>query len=106
MTLSASRDREPQDVKARVRCQVFVHGRVQGVYFRDFTRRHARRLGLVGYVRNLPDGTVEAVAEGSREALESLLTELRVGPPAAEVTRVEVYWGLPSGDLQIFEVRW
>ena len=60
-----------------------VRGRVQGVFFRDFVRRHADQLNLRGYVRNLPDGGVEVVAEGERPALERLLEYLKEGPPAA-----------------------
>ena len=66
-----------------------VHGRVQGVYFRAFSRQTAQELGLSGWVRNLPDGTVELAAEGSGEALASLFERLMEGPPAARVERIE-----------------
>ncbi len=66
-----------------------VHGRVQGVYFRDYTRREALRLGVCGWVRNLIDGTVEVLAEGPPEAVDSLLAWLHTGSPMSEVTKVD-----------------
>jgi acylphosphatase len=66
-----------------------VHGRVQGVWFRDSTRREALRLGLQGHAVNLPDGTVEVLAVGPAEALAKLANWLQQGPPIARVTRVE-----------------
>jgi acylphosphatase len=75
-----------------VRVHAFVAGVVQGVGFRYFVAREARRLGLAGFVRNLPDGRVEVVAEGERAALERLVAALRTGPPSAEVQDVRVEW--------------
>ena len=80
----------------------YVHagheGRVQGVYFREFTRRHAIVLGLGGWVRNLSDGTtVEVVAHGPRAALEALLGHLRQGPPGASVASVDASMGPVGG---------
>lgn len=69
------------------RFQVF--GMVQGVGFRWFVARHARSLGLTGYARNLPDGTVEVVVDGAEEALPALERLLRSGPASAQVRRVE-----------------
>jgi len=66
-----------------------VHGRVQGVGFRYFVLRQARRLGLTGRVRNLPDGSVEARVRGSRAGIDELVVALRAGPPVARVERVE-----------------
>jgi acylphosphatase len=71
---------------------VFVNGRVQGVFFRESTRRRAVELGLSGWVRNLDDGRVEALFIGSRGACEQALAFVRVGPPAAAVTGVEFNW--------------
>jgi acylphosphatase len=88
-----------------MRLSAIVHGRVHGVFFRDFTRRQARSLGLTGYVRNLPDGTVEAVAEGPQEALKKLLEQLRIGSPEARVDRVDAQWTDHSGEFDRFEVR-
>ena len=66
-----------------------VHGRVQGVFFRDSTRREAQRLGINGHAVNLPDGTVEVLAAGPADALAELERWLHQGPPMARVTRVE-----------------
>ncbi len=83
-----------------------VRGRVQGVFFRDFVRRRAYQLNLKGYVRNLPDGGVELVAEGERPALEKLLEHLREGPPAARVEEVAEEWGDIKGEFSGFSVRY
>jgi acylphosphatase len=83
-----------------------VYGRVQGVSFRFYTQRRASELGLVGYVRNQWDGTVEVVAEGQRPGVEELLSFLRVGPRAAFVTQVDARWPTPTGQFDRFEVRY
>lgn len=70
--------------------RVLVAGRVQGVGFRAFAIRAANRLGIDGWVRNLPDGRVEALAAGEAEAIAAFLEALRQGPPLARVTAVEV----------------
>ena len=88
------------------RLHAVVHGRVQGVNFRYYTRREASSLRLVGYVRNQPDGTVEVVAEGPRPALDRLLSFLRVGPSAAFVTQVDSEWSAGQGAFDRFEVRY
>ncbi len=74
----------------RVRRRVIVRGRVQGVWFRESTREAAEKLGVSGWVRNLPDETVEAALEGSPEAVEQVLAFCRVGPPAADVTSIDI----------------
>jgi len=87
------------------RLRATVHGRVQGVGYRYYALRRARERGLVGYVRNLWDGTVEVVAEGPRGRLDEMLTLLRAGPTAAFVTHVDVQWEKPTGAHDRFEVR-
>jgi acylphosphatase len=81
------------------RARVVIRGRVQGVFFRAETRDRARSLGLRGWVRNVPDGTVEAVFEGERERIESLLVWCRRGPALADVDDVEVQWEPPAGEV-------
>jgi acylphosphatase len=81
-----------------------VSGRVQGVYFRQSTRQAARRLGLVGWVRNLSDGVVEVWAQGTDEGVEALLEWLWLGPPEALVTGVESRVVAPDPTLQDFLV--
>ena len=88
-----------------VSVQAKVHGRVQGVFFRDFTSRRVRELDLGGYVRNLPDSTVGVYAEGEREKLEELIRHLKTGPPSATVDRVEVIWGGYSGGYSGFSIK-
>ena len=87
-----------------IRRRVVVHGRVQGVFFRDTTRRMARSRGLAGWVRNLPDGTVEAVFEGEPDVVESMADWCGQGPRGASVERVELADEEPEG-LTGFEVR-
>jgi acylphosphatase len=80
-----------------IRRRVIVHGRVQGVFFRDTTRRMAQSRGLGGWVRNTRDGTVEAVFEGEGEAVESMVRWSRDGPRGAVVENVEVIDEAPEG---------
>jgi acylphosphatase len=79
------------------RRRVVVRGTVQGVGFRWFVRETARRLGLAGRVCNRPDGTVEVEAEGDGAAIETLLAQLRVGPPGAHVMGLEMLDPIPDG---------
>ncbi len=86
------------------RARIRVRGLVQGVLFRQSTVDEARRLGLEGWVRNLPDGSVEAEAQGTRQGVEALVRWCRRGPPAARVEGVEVEWGAPAEGLGSFRV--
>jgi len=88
---------------ARQRLEVRIAGRVQGVWFRAATREDAARRGLDGWVRNLPDGRVEAVFEGEESALEGMLAWCRVGPPGARVDAVETTRG-PATGLEGFTI--
>ena len=90
--------------KARLRA--IVKGLVQGVGFRFFVEDRAYELGLTGYVRNLPDGTVEVVAEGEEEALKVLLEHLWRGPRLARVRDVEAEWGEATGEFRDFRIRY
>lgn len=76
-----------------LRINAFVSGRVQGVGFRYFVLKAAQPLAVHGWVRNLADGRVELMAEGSKADLDSLLSELEKGPSVSEVEDVEVVWG-------------
>jgi len=77
------------------RFEAHVHGLVQGVFFRHFTRLKAQELRIVGSVTNQPDGTVFVIAEGSRENLDTLLEWLNRGPDLARIDRVDVDWCQP-----------
>jgi acylphosphatase len=87
-----------------MRRRVVVRGRVQGVFFRDACRQRAASHRVAGWIRNRPDGAVEAVFEGEPEAVEAMTRWCRSGPPRAEVEQVEVADESPTGD-QGFEVR-
>jgi len=89
-----------------VRASCIVKGKVQGVYFRDFTRRRANELGLVGYVRNLPLRMVEAVFEGPRDKVNQAIDALHQGPPASQVKEVRVSWPSPTGEFTDFSIRY
>jgi acylphosphatase len=82
-----------------------IHGQVQGVWFRGWTRDQARKLGLAGWVRNLPDGTVEGLAQGPEEAVNELAARLADGPPHARVERVELTPWPPDTELTGFDIR-
>ncbi|MCL5736936.1 MAG: acylphosphatase [Actinobacteria bacterium] len=86
------------------RVHVFVEGRVQGVWFRDSAWQVAGRLGVKGWVRNLPDGRVEAVYEGNAEAVNEMLAWTNRGPDRADVTNVDIHDEEPKGERS-FSVR-
>ncbi len=86
--------------------QAIVDGRVQGVFFRDFVAKRAAELGLSGYVRNLPGGTVEVRAEGERKQLARLIDYLNVGPPVARVQKVVTSWSEYTGGYSRFGIRY
>jgi acylphosphatase len=94
----------PDARRATARVRVFVDGRVQGVGFRQNAVREADRLGLQGWIRNLPDGRVEAVYEGPRDAVEEMVAWSRGGPRWAVVTGIAVYDEEPKGERG-FSVR-
>jgi acylphosphatase len=84
--------------------RVVVHGSVQGVFFRDTTRRRAQSRGVRGWVRNNPDGSVEALFEGDREAVEAMVAFAREGPRGAHVEHVEVHEA-PAEGADAFHIR-
>lgn len=81
-----------------------IHGRVQGVSFRYYTMQRAEQLGCKGWVRNNRDGTVECVAQGNKEQLETLIAFLHEGSPYATVTAVNVDWETPTKNFHDFRV--
>lgn len=88
------------------RWKMLISGKVQGVYYRASTEKEANRLGLSGYARNLPDGRVEVIAEGSPEELRQLHQWCQEGPPAAKVTDIEVEEQRANGEFSNFGVRY
>ncbi len=88
-----------------VRAHVLFLGQVQGVYFRDNTRRKAVDLGVVGWVRNLRDGSVEAILEGPQEPVEALIEWCQTSQPYARVSEAKVSWDEYQGAFKTFSVR-
>jgi acylphosphatase len=89
----------------KTRTHVFVRGTVHGVFFRSETRNEARKRGVKGWVRNLPDGRVEAIFEGEETSVKALVEFCGRGPPGAIVTDVEVRWEDYKGEFDTFEMR-
>ena len=87
-----------------VRVSVIVHGRVQGVAFRHYTCKEALASGVTGWVRNLPDGSVEGLFEGDQDAVASLVEWCHSGPPAARVDRLDISTGSYSGEFESFAI--
>ncbi|MCD6447457.1 MAG: acylphosphatase [Thermoplasmata archaeon] len=87
------------------RAHVRIYGKVQGVWFRAHTKDIADKLGIKGWVRNVPDGSVEAVFEGDDESVEKIIEWCHRGPPLARVERVEVEYEEPRGEEK-FEIRY
>jgi acylphosphatase len=88
-----------------IRAEIDVIGLVQGVGYRFFVIHAARSLGLKGYAKNMPNGSVKVEVEGDRGIIEELLKQLRIGPRAANVKDLRVEWSAFSGDLGDFEIR-
>jgi acylphosphatase len=88
----------------KVRAHAIISGRVQGVFYRMETKRAADRFGVFGKVRNLKDGTVEAVFEGDRDRVEAALEWCRQGPPHADVADVSVTWTDYTGEYEGFNI--
>lgn len=91
---------------APTRAQVWIEGRVQGVYFRSYTCNWAEEAGVCGWVKNLPDGNVEAVFEGEEEDIREVIGFIKQGPPYAQVTGIKVNWMEPTGEFNSFSIRY
>ncbi len=87
------------------RLRLIVRGRVQGVFFRAAAADEAQGLGIRGWARNLPDGSVEIVAEGKRSSLKIFAAWAHLGPPAARVTEVEEQWSEFRNEFHGFKIR-
>jgi acylphosphatase len=93
-------------VGTTVRARLRVSGRVQGVFFRQTTAQEATRLGLMGWVKNLPDGDVEAVVEGESETVDRLIAWCHHGPPSARVDDVSISWETATGEFNRFSITY
>jgi acylphosphatase len=91
---------------ANTRVHAIISGRVQGVFYRMETQGAAGRIGVNGWVRNLPDGTVEAVFEGEKDRVTSMLNWCQKGPPNSRVDQVKVDWQDYSGEFSDFKVTY
>ena len=89
-----------------LRARVTIHGIVQGVFFRASTRDEALRIGVGGWVRNLPDGTVQALVEGEKKKVEELIGWCHKGPPGARVSKVDIFWEPYKGEYMQFDIRY
>ena len=89
---------------ANIRVRLIIEGRVQGVWFRDSTRRKARGIEVYGWVKNRYDGSVEVLAEGPEDRVKKLITWCHQGPPAASVSRVKQYSEEWRGDFNSFDI--
>jgi len=89
-----------------VRAHLTIKGRVQGICYRAFTRDLSLQLSLRGWVRNLPDGSVEAIFEGYDDDVRKAITNCFSGPPGARVDDIDVQWEDYKGDLQEFHIRY
>ncbi len=88
------------------RAYVLIEGYVQGVFFRSYTREKASELGLTGWVRNLPDGRVEALFEGDEDEIKWMIAWCHKGPPSAHVTNVQVTWDEYQGEFNSFDIKY
>ena len=95
-----------EEVDMGMRVHIVVIGHVQGVGFRYYTFKKAREIGIAGFVKNLPDGTVEIEAEGERSLLEELIEAVKVGPRTAVVNDLHINWEEPTGEYQNFSVEY
>ncbi len=89
-----------------VRAHVLIRGRVQGVFFRAYTRDWARELGVKGWVKNRSDGTVEAIFEGEEGRVKEIINRCKRGPPMAIVEDVKINWEEYKGEFKNFEIRY
>ena len=89
-----------------VRVKLIIKGRVQGVFYRAYTKEEAQKYGITGWVRNLSDGNVEVVAEGKEESIKKLIEWCRKGPPYANVRKVDVIWEEYTGEFADFSISY
>ncbi len=88
------------------RIHLIISGRVQGIFFRHNTNKVANKLGLTGFVRNLPDGNVEVIAEGDEEKLKELIAFCKKGPEGAYVEDIKIEYGKPKKEFSAFSIKY
>jgi len=90
---------------ANTRAEICVSGRVQGVWFRQSTKNTAEQYGVKGWCRNNPDGSVSAVFEGEKAAVEAVINWCKSGPDMARVDDLKIDWKTPTGEFDSFQIR-
>ena len=90
----------------KVRAYIFVSGLVQGVFFRENTRKKAQKLGITGWIQNLADGRIEAIFEGEKERVKEIIKWVKKGPIFAKVSGTDVEWQKYKGEFKNFEIRY
>ena len=90
----------------KIRVHIFISGKVQGVFFRSRTAERAFHLGVIGWVKNLPDGRVEAVFEGEIEVVEEMINFCKIGPPRSSVKDVEIRQETYTGEYKDFAITY
>ena len=88
----------------KARAHIYVSGKVQGVFFRQNTMKKAQSVDVLGWVKNLDDGRVEAVLEGEEETVKAVIEFCKVGPKGAQVIEINVNWELYRGEFQSFNI--
>ncbi len=91
---------------SEIRVRVVISGLVQGVFYRHYTRKNAVTYGLTGWVKNRPDGRVEAVFEGKESQVAMMLDWCRIGPPSAKITDLAVFREHATGEFPDFQIRY
>lgn len=95
-----------ENINEKIRAHVIVRGLVQGVFFRAHTRVKAKELGIRGWVKNLPDGKVEAIFEGERDKVQEIIEWAREGPPAAQVKGLDLEWQEHQEEFDNFDIKY
>lgn len=90
----------------QVRAHIFISGRVQGVFFRSVTKHQAKLHDVKGWVRNLPDGRVEAILEGEKEAVQTVIEFCKHGPQGSAVSNVDLFWEKSTGEFTEFRIKY
>lgn len=93
-------------MEEKIRAHIFVSGKVQGVFYREKTRKRAEKLGVTGWVKNLLDRRVEAVFEGDKKKVEEIVNWARSGPIWAKIEALDVIWEDFQGEFNSFEIRY
>lgn len=93
-------------MEEKIRAHIFASGKVQGVFYREKTRKQAEKIGVTGWVKNLADGRVEAIFEGDRDKVEKMVNWARKGPIWAKIEALDVVWEDHHGEFNGFEIRY